>query len=353
MTSKHETPPLIRAFSRQVGNRPPFWFMRQAGRYLPEYQEVRRRAGSFLELCYTPKLAAEVTLQPVRRFGMDAAILFSDILVVPHALGQTVEFIETEGPRLAAVQSESDVAELSLERLHDRLAPVYETVERVAGQLAGTHTALIGFAGAPWTVAAYMITGGSSKDFAEARVFAYQQPHAFARLMALLVEATSRYLLRQISAGVHMVQLFESWSGLVPAEAFSDWVIEPTRRIVATLKAQAPGIPIVGFPRGAGLHTAVFAAEAGVDAVGLDQAVPLDTAHRLQERLPVQGNLDPALLLVGGEAMRRQTVRILKELAGRPFVFNLGHGILPATPPDHVAALSALIRDWPMAEEST
>ena len=345
-----EAPALIRALNGHVGNRPPFWFMRQAGRYLPEYQDVRRRAGSFLELCYTPKLAAEVTLQPVRRFGMDAAILFSDILVVPHALGQSVEFIEAEGPRLVPIQSENDLRGLSLEGLHDRLAPVYETVERVAGQL-GTDTALIGFAGAPWTVAAYMITGGSSKDFAEARVFAYQQPQAFTRLMALLVEATSRYLLGQIKARVHAVQLFDSWSGLVPAEAFSAWVIEPTRRIVATLKAQAPGTPVIGFPRGAGEHTAVFAAETGVDAVGLDQAMPLDTARGLQGKLPVQGNLDPALLLVGGGAMRRQTVRILEELADGPFVFNLGHGILPTTPPDHVAALSTLVRNWPLAEE--
>ena len=346
MEPEHVPQRLIGALTGQAQQRPPFWFMRQAGRYLPEYLAIRGSVGSFLDLCYTPKLAAEVTLQPIRRFAMDAAILFSDILVVPHALGQAVDFVEGEGPRLPPLREEADIAALSLEPLHHKLAPVYETVDRVAAQIDES-TALIGFAGAPWTVAAYMVEGGTSKDFAEARTFPYRQPRAFARLMDLLTDATSQYLLGQVAAGAHALQLFESWSGIVPAEAFDAWVVEPTRRIVSTVKAQAPGVPIIGFPRGAGLHYAAYASTTGIDALGLDQAVPLDAACRLQGSHAVQGNLDPALLLVGGDAMRRQAIRILDALADGPFVFNLGHGVLPATPVDHVAALSDVIRGWP------
>ncbi len=341
------TKPFLSALAGRPCERPVFWLMRQAGRYLPEYREARAKAGSFLDLCYNPELATEVTLQPIRRYGMDAAILFSDILVVPHALGQPLAYLEGEGPKLDPIRDAGGLSRLSPERLHETLAPVYETVSRLAAALPA-ETALIGFAGSPWTVACYMVEGGGSKDFAHVRQWAYADPEGFQRLLDLLVEVTGEYLSSQIAAGAEAVQLFDSWAGALPSALFQRCVVEPTRRIVATLKARHPTIPIIGFPRGAGLLYEGYAEDAGVDAIGLDTTVPpVWAAQRLQTRLPVQGNLDPVLLVVGGEPMRKAAHEILEAFSGRPFVFNLGHGVLQTTPPEHVAELARLLRAWP------
>ncbi|NNG05604.1 MAG: uroporphyrinogen decarboxylase [Inquilinus sp.] len=338
--------PLLRALAGETLPRPPFWLMRQAGRYLPEYRALRAKAGSFLELCYTPALAAEVTLQPIRRFGMDGAILFSDILVVPHALGQELDYVEGEGPRLDPVCDRGALGRLSAAGVDTILAPVYETVARVRSALP-PETALIGFAGAPWTVATYMVEGGGSKDFAAAKRFAYGDPDGFQGLVDLLVETTVLYLRRQIDAGAEAVKLFDSWAGVLPEAEFRRWVIAPTARIVAALKRSHPAVPVIGFPRGAGHLYEPYLADTGVDALGVDTALPLSVAKSLQRRRPVEGNLDPVALLVGGEALQRSALEILEALADGPFVFNLGHGVLQGTPPEHVAELAALIRGWP------
>jgi len=331
--------PFLRALAGETLARPPVWLMRQAGRYLPEYRAVRAGAGSFLDLCYNPELAAEVTLQPIRRYGLDAAILFSDILVVPHALGQALDYVEGEGPKLEPVTDAAGIARLSAGRLHEVLGPVYETVGRVAAALPA-ETALIGFAGAPWTVATYMVEGGGSKEYGVVKGLAYGEPETFGRLVDLLVEATAAYLLRQIAAGVETVQLFDSWAGVLPEAEFERWVIAPTRRIVDAVRAGAPGVPIIGFPRGAGLLYERYLAGTGVDALGLDTTVPPAWAAKtLQPKAAVQGNLDPVLLLTGGEPMLRAADAITGALGGGPFVFNLGHGVLQKTPPEHVAAL--------------
>lgn len=323
---------------------PPVWLMRQAGRYLPEYRRVREEAGSFLNLCMTPDLAAEVTLQPLRRFDLDAAILFSDILVVPYALGQRVWFEEGAGPRLDALAHPGDVARLSRARLHERLGPVYETLRQVRAELEPRVT-LVGFAGAPWTLASYMLEGGTSRDFAIVKACAYREPQAFRFLVDMLVEVTAAYLGAQVEAGAEVLQLFDSWAGVLPAVELRRWCLEPTQRIVEAVKAVHPQVPIVVFPRGAGLLYQSYAIEAGADALGLDTAVPLDWAReQLQVRLPVQGNLDPAYLVVGGEAMTAAIGEILTALGRGPLVFNLGHGVLPQTPPDHVAELLATVR---------
>ena len=337
--------PFLRALAGQAQARPPVWLMRQAGRYLPEYRAVRAQAGSFLDLCYNPALAAEVTLQPIRRYGFDAAILFSDILVVPHALGQALDYVEGEGPKLDPVTDAAGIARLSAARLHDVLGPVYETVGRVAAALPA-ETALIGFAGSPWTVATYVVEGSGSKDYAAVKRMAFGNPDTFARLIDLLVEATSAYLLRQIAAGAEAVQLFDSWAGVLPPAEFDRWVIAPTRRIVDAIRAAAPGVKVIGFPRGAGLLYQPYLAGTGVDAVGLDGSLPLDwVARTLQPEAAVQGNLDPVYLLAGGDAMIRAADRITAALAGGPFVFNLGHGVLQKTPPEHVAALVRHLRE--------
>jgi uroporphyrinogen decarboxylase len=318
--------------------------MRQAGRYLPEYRDLRARAGSFLAMCYDPALAAEVTLQPLRRYGMDAAILFSDILVVPHALGQRLDFVEGEGPRLDPVRRTGDLTRLSRTGFHDHLAPVYEAVGRIAGSLDES-TALIGFAGAPWTVATYMVEGGGSKDFTAIKTWAYSDPTGFARLIDLLVDVTAEYLIRQIGAGAEVVQLFDSWAGALPPGPFRTLVIEPTRRIVDQVKAACPGVPIIGFPRAAGLQYQAYVRDTGVDAVGLDTTVPPDwAAEQLQPRLPVQGNLDPIVLVAGGDVLRTAVRDLLETFKGGPWVFNLGHGVVPSTPPEHVAELARLLR---------
>ncbi len=347
MTSFAAQPkPFLHALKGDTADRPPFWLMRQAGRYLPEYRKVRARAGSFLDLCYTPKLAAEVTLQPLRRYGMDAAILFSDILVVPHALGQELAYVEGEGPKLAPIRTSADLKRLTTGRLHEVLGPVYETVRLVRAELP-EEAALIGFAGAPWTVATYMVEGGGSKDFGHVKRFAYGDPGGFGELIRLLVEATTDYLSRQIEAGAEAIQLFDTWAGALPEDAFRRWVMEPTRAIVEAVRKKHPGIPVIGFPRGAGSLYEAYAETAGVDALGLDTAVTLDEAQRLQKRVTVQGNLDPALLLVGGEALERAVHDRLAALGAGPYVFNLGHGVMQATPPEHVGALAEMIRRWP------
>jgi uroporphyrinogen decarboxylase len=323
--------------------RPPIWLMRQAGRYLPEYRALRQQAADFLTFCSTPELAAEATLQPVRRYGLDAAIVFSDILVVPAALGCQVWFREGAGPRLEPVR---DAA--AIERLHrpvdlPHLAPVYETLRLVRPRLpAGT--ALVGFAGAPWTLAAYMVEGGSSAEFHAARVLALRQPEAFAQLIALLSEAVVEHLAAQIDAGADVVQLFDSWAGVLPEPEFIRWCAAPTARIVARLKERHPGVPIIAFPRGAGVLYQSYVQMVLADAVSLDAQVPLAWAREALPGVCLQGNLDPAALLAGGEVACREARRIIEALGTRPFVFNLGHGVLPQTDPAAVGALVEYVK---------
>ncbi|HJU31658.1 MAG TPA: uroporphyrinogen decarboxylase [Hyphomicrobiaceae bacterium] len=338
---------LLRVFAGEALTPPPIWLMRQAGRYLPEYRAVRARAGDFLALCYSPELAAEVTLQPIRRFGFDAAILFADILLVPDALGQGVRFVEGEGPRLDAIRDEADLARLSLDATRPKFARVCETVARVREKLPG-ETALIGFCGAPWTVATYMVGGQGSADQADARLWAYRDPQGFRRLIDLLVEASVDYLAGQIEAGADLVQIFDTWAGSLSDEQFRRWVIAPTRQIVERLKARHPAVPVIGFARGAGALSAAYITATRIDGVGCDTSMSLELAAReLAPRAVVQGNLDPLLLAAGGEALERRVADILAALAARPFIFNLGHGIVPQTPPEHVARLVELVRRGP------
>jgi uroporphyrinogen decarboxylase len=342
------TPPAAnRLISALKGNTiapPPIWLMRQAGRYLPEYREVRREVGSFLDLCRTPRLAAEVTLQPLRRFDLDAAIVFSDILIVPYALGQKVEFVEAEGPRLEPVRGPKDLMRLDGKAAENRLDPVYETLQLVVAELpAGVP--VIGFCGAPWTVATYMVEGSGSKDQAETRLWAYRDPDGFRRLIDLLVETSIGYLLHQVEAGAGALQIFDSWAGGLPENEFARWCVAPTQAIVGGVKKQVPEIPIIGFPRGCGALAEIYARETGIDAIGCDTAVPLAYMRdRLQSQVPVQGNLDPLLLVAGGTALKARVGEILAALSSRPFVFNLGHGIVPETPPEHVARLVELVK---------
>ena len=318
--------------------------MRQAGRYLPEYRKLRAEVGEFLELCYTPARAAEVTLQPVRRFGMDAAILFSDILVIPDALGQDVSFHEGIGPVLAPIEDAAGLAKLSTRNLVNHLAPVYDAASRAASGIPRGVT-LIGFAGAPWTVASYMIEGRGSRDYAKAKRWALTRPELFGPLVDMLVEATVNHLSAQISAGAGAVQIFNSWAGALPAEAFDRWSIAPTAEIVSRLHEKHPGVPVIGFPRGCGLRAAEYAERTGVAAISIDAAMPATWARdHLQPRWTVQGNLDQVLLVAGGEAMAREVARLKTTLGGGPWIFNLGHGVTPDTPPDHVAELIALVR---------
>lgn len=337
--------PLLRALRGDPVRPIPFWLMRQAGRYLPEYRALRERAGSFLDLCYTPELAAEATLQPIKRFGMDGAILFSDILLVPQALGQKLWFEPTGGPKLTAIRNGSDVESLSLDRLGATLAPVYEAIRAVVGQLPA-ETTLLGFAGAPWTVATYMVEGGSSRDFAKILSWATQHDGSFDAVIEKLVEATARHLSAEINAGVETVQLFDTWAGIVPEEEFARLVIEPARQIVERLHRAHPDVPVIGFPRGIGTRYERYFAETGVDALSLDAETTLATARALQSMGPVQGNLDPKLLVAGGAAFEEAVLRILDALGGGPFVFNLGHGVVPETPIAHVARLGELIRAY-------
>ena len=320
--------------------------MRQAGRYLPEYREARAKAPDFLEFCLTPELAVEATLQPIRRYGFDAAILFSDILVVPHGVGQRVWFEEGQGPCLEPISRAEDLKAFSIQRLSQVLAPVYRTLEVLRGELAAD-IALIGFAGAPWTVASYMIEGGSSRDFAGAKAWAYSSAETFQRLIDFLVEATVVHLNHQIEAGAEALQIFDSWAGVWPESALRRWCLEPARQIVQGVKAAHPEVPIILFPRGAGPMYWSFATECGADGLSLDTTVPLAWARdNLQDRVTLQGNLDPLLLVAGGAELSQAVEDILDTLAPGPFIFNLGHGIVPQTPPDHVAALVEQVRAW-------
>lgn len=344
MTAPSSTKPFLRALAGETVTPPPFWLMRQAGRYLPEYRKVRAEAGTFLDLCYNPPLACEVTLQPLRRYAMDAAILFSDILVIPDALGRKVEFKQGEGPVLTPMTGMADVKALDCSAVLSHLNPVLETVKLISGQLP-QETALIGFCGAPWTVATYMIEGGSSKDYAKTKQWAYGQPDVFQALIDTLVEASATYLIAQIEAGAEAVQIFDSWAGVLPEAEFRRWVMAPIAAMVAKIKAVHPTVPVIGFPRGAGLLYEDFAREVGCDAVSLDTTVPLDWAAKvIQPLVTVQGNLDPIHLLTGGEAMDQAIDKILNTLGRGPFIFNLGHGITPPTPPENVARLAERIR---------
>lgn len=329
--------PLLQTVLGHRQARPPIWVMRQAGRYLPEYREVRAKAGSFLELCYTPDYAIEVTLQPLRRFDLDAAILFSDILVIPDALGQTVRFETGEGPRLEPI-SVAGIDRLAVEEVVPRLAPVLETLKGVKGALADDKT-LIGFCGSPWTVATYMIGGRGSPDQAAARLFALEQPEAFGKLMDILVEASARYLIAQFEAGADVVQLFESWALNLDEVSFARNVIEPNRRIVEKVRAAVPNAPIIGFPRGAAAMLPAYAEATKVNLIGLDYATPLSVAGTLPKGLGVQGNLDPLRLVAGGPQMERRVDEIIAGFADRPHIFNLGHGIVPQTPIGHMERL--------------
>jgi uroporphyrinogen decarboxylase len=318
--------------------------MRQAGRYLPEYRAIREKAGSFLDLCFNPQRAAEVTLQPIRRFGFDAAILFSDILVVPHALGQRVTFEDGEGPRLDALKDPAALSRLDREIDHARLEAVYEAIGRVKQELPPA-VALLGFCGAPWTLATYMIAGIGTVDQLPARRFAYQFPDAFAKLIDKLVEASTSYLIRQFAAGVDAVQIFDTWAGILPDDEFRRWCIEPSARIVAAVRAHVPDAAIIGFPRGAATGLARYLDAVAVNAVGIDWTVELGFARdRIQSRKPLQGNLDPLALSIGGAALDRSIDAILEAFSRGPFIFNLGHGVLPDTPIAHVEQLIARVR---------
>jgi uroporphyrinogen decarboxylase len=336
--------PLLDVLDHQPRNPPPIWLMRQAGRYLPEYRSVREKADDFLRLCFTPKLAAEVTLQPVRRFGFDAAILFSDILVVPHALGQPVRFTVGEGPQLDPITDRAGLVALKMELDHDVLAPVYETIAVVKAALPA-NVALLGFCGAPWTVASYMIAGRGTPDQEPARLFAYGDPAGFAGLIDKLVAASASYLVRQLQAGVDAVQIFDTWAGILPGEEFTRWCIEPTQRIIAEVRRHVPGARVIGFPRGIGTALLRYIEDVPIDAVGLDWTVDLVFARdQIQWRVPVQGNLDPLVLVAGGAALDRAVDRILEVFSEGPFIFNLGHGILPQTPLAHVERMLARVR---------
>ncbi len=334
--------PLLAVLKGKKAEKPVIWLMRQAGRYLPEYRALRETKGGFLALALDPDAAAEVTLQPIRRFGFDGAILFSDILVIPFALGQDLRFEAGEGPRLSPPLADSALAALTPDSTI--LDPVYRTVEKVAACLP-KDTTFLGFAGSPWTVSTYMIAGQGSREQAEARRYAYRDPTAFQEIVDRIVSATISYLSGQIEAGVEAVQLFDSWAGSLAPAQFERWVIAPTAAIVSGLKALHPEVPIIGFPKGSGGKLPAYARETGVDAIGLDETVdPAWADAALPENMPVQGNLDPLALIAGGEALESAVDRILSSFAGRPHIFNLGHGILPDTPISHVEQLVRLVR---------
>jgi uroporphyrinogen decarboxylase len=337
------SPKLISVLRGQPSPRPPIWLMRQAGRYLPEYRALRAKANGFLDLCYRPDWAAEITLQPIRRFGFDAAILFADIMMVPDALGQTVRFEEGVGPRLDAMQPEALLRLLEPGGTGEKFGRIFETVERVKAGLS-RETALIGFCGAPWTVATYMIAGQATPDQGPARLAAYRDPQAFGQLLDLLADVSVDYLSGQIAAGAQAVQIFDSWAGVLPEGEFQRWVIGPAKRMVAALKTRHPQVPVIGFPRGAGAFAERFIAETGVDAIGCDTVMTLAEMRTLGQHAAVQGNLDPLLLVAGGPLLESRTHDIIGALQTVPHIFNLGHGILQTTPIAHVERLVALVR---------
>lgn len=331
---------LLNTLHGQPAAVPPLWLMRQAGRYLPEYRAVREQAGNFLNLCFTPELAAEVTLQPIRRFDFDAAIIFADILLLPHALGGNLRFTSGEGPQLDPITSSAAIANRSVGTVLD---PVYAALRQVRAALPADKT-LLGFCGAPFTVACYMTSGGGSKDFSAALAYARDQRADFIALLNAIADYSIPYLCQQIKAGADALQIFESWAGLVAPADWQDFVITPTKRIVAGVQAALPGTPLIGFPRGAGPLYHGYAAATGVQAVSLDQTIALPTAQALQQETVVQGNLAPEILVAGGTAQANAVQAIKTALGGKPFIFNLGHGITPDTPPDHVTELIKQVR---------
>jgi uroporphyrinogen decarboxylase len=335
--------PLLSVLRGERRHPVPMWMMRQAGRYLPEYRALREEKGSFLDLVYDSDAAAEITLQPLKRFPqLDAAILFSDILIVPFAIGQNLSFVTGEGPRLTPPLATSMVDQLTA--YPARLDPIYETVRKVRERLDPGKT-LIGFAGSPWTVATYMVAGQGSREQAEARRLAYADPGKFGEIVARIEEVTLDYLSRQVEAGAETLQLFDSWAGSLSPRQFEQWVIAPTTRLVATLRERHPNVPVIGFPKGAGGKLAAYARETKIDALGLDETVdPVWAAKELPQDLPLQGNLDPLALITGGEQLEAGVKRILDAFAGRPHIFNLGHGILPDTPIAHVERLLAQVK---------
>lgn len=340
----------LRALNKLSTTRTPIWFMRQAGRYLPEYRELRAQKGGFLDLVYDPEFACEVTMQPIRRFNMDAAILFSDILVIPQALGQRLEFVAGEGPKLEAIKNFEDIKKLSHSNFQQCLSPIYQTVRNVRSKLQEEgfdDVALIGFAGSPWTVACYMVEGQGSKDFMKTKIMAYQNPQAFSVLIDTLVEATAQYLIEQVNAGAEALQLFDSWSGVLDAHEFQRWVVKPTNKIISLVRDVHPHIPIIGFPKGAGYNYLSYTQNTGINAVALDSQTPTSWAARtLQPNMAVQGNLDPFCLFAGGDSLKLAIEKIMADLSVGPFVFNLGHGIHKDTPIEHVEQALAQIRSW-------
>src|SRR6516164_4852772 len=346
LTKKDAAKPILEVLSGQRQAVPPIWMMRQAGRYLPEYRELRTRAGSFLDLCFTPELAAEVTLQPIRRFGFDAAIIFSDILVIPYALGRAVRFEVGEGPRLDPLDTPEKIGALARAADFTKLEPVFEALRRVRGALA-PDVALIGFCGAPWTVATYMVAGQGTPDQAPARMMAYRHPEAFATIIDVLVETSIAYLIRQLEAGADALQIFDTWAGVLPPREFARWSTAPTRRIVEGVRRQVPDAKIIGFPRGAGALLPGYVEETRVDAVSIDWAAePSLIRERVQNRVAVQGNLDPLALMAGGAALDRAVDDVLNDYARGRLIFNLGHGILPETPIAHVEQMLKRVRTY-------
>ncbi len=341
---------IVRVLQGKRHSPPPIWLMRQAGRHLPEYKKLRTKAKSFLDFCYSPTLCLEATLQPLTRYQFDAAILFSDILVIPDALGQKIKFIPGKGPKLDALESAEQFKSLSADKVSDHLFPIYEAVKEVKKELKklAYNPALIGFAGSPWTIATYMIEGGGSKDFYKVKKWAYQDPNNFQKLIDVLIEATSQHLFNQIQNGVEIIQLFDSWAGVLPPMQFDKWVIEPTKTIIDNIKSIYPQIPIIGFPRGAGLLYKRFIDQTGVDAISIDSTIQLSWAvENLQKKCVIQGNLDNLSLLVGGTMMEAEIANILAAFSNGAFIFNLGHGILPETPISNVKRLIELVRGFP------
>ncbi|MFO1038867.1 MAG: uroporphyrinogen decarboxylase [Geminicoccaceae bacterium] len=336
--------PLLAALRGQRQARPPVWLMRQAGRYLPEYRAIRASVPSFLDLCYRPDLATEVTLQPIRRYGFDGAILFSDILVVPDALGASVRFVEGEGPRLEPTRTAAEIDRLDPSRLHGHLAPVYETLRRLSEALPPEVT-LLGFAGAPWTLAAYMVEGGSGSDFLLSRKLARTDPALFGKLIDILTDAVTSFLIAQVDAGAQAVQLFDSWAGVLAPDEREKWSVAPIRKIIAGLREARPDVPVVAFPRAVGAGYLAYAG-IGAAALSLDTTVPVEWAakHLGAQSLCLQGNLDPTALLAPVPALLDAAKRVIEGMGDRPFVFNLGHGVVPETPPDNVAALVGYLK---------
>lgn len=339
------TKTLLRALRGETLPTPPVWLMRQAGRYLPEYRATRAQAGDFLSLCYTPDLAAEVTLQPIRRYGFDAAILFADILLIPDALGADLWFVTGEGPRLSTITGPDGLKPLKgKDDIHDHLAPVYETVKILSQELP-KETTLIGFAGAPWTVATYMIAGRGTPDQAPAHKLRQEDPATFDALINLLTDATIEYLSKQVEAGAEVVKIFDSWAGSLKGEAFDRYALEPAKKITQEMKQRFPGLPVIAFPREAGDKYIGFAKAVGADCLALDTSVDATwAAQHLQKDGCVQGNLDPKLMITGGDALRQEARRIVDALKNGPHIFNLGHGITPEADPENVHVLLEEIR---------